>query len=61
MSATQAIDALLKEIKDLANQHYASAEVHYYLDTRFTPERARRWTIHQVHFVSHRRDCWGGQ
>ena len=58
MSEIEAINDLLKEIKDLANQHYASAEVQYYLNTRFTAERARRWAIHQVHFVRHRRDCW---
>lgn len=58
MSGTREIDDLLKEIKNLANQHYASAEVQYYLNTRFTLERARRWAIHQVHFVRHRRDCW---
>jgi pyrroloquinoline quinone (PQQ) biosynthesis protein C len=58
MSEAQAITDLLKEIKQLANQHYESPEVRYYLTTRFTPERARRWAIHQVHFVRHRRDCW---
>jgi hypothetical protein len=58
MAERQAINDLLKEVKDLANQHYASAEVQYYLDTRFTRERARQWAIHQVHFVRHRRDCW---
>ena len=58
MAGTQAINDVLKEIKDLANQHYASAELQYYLNTRFTPERVRRWAIHQVHFVRHRRDCW---
>lgn len=58
MSGTREIDDLLKEIKNLANRHYDSPEVQYYLNTRFTPERARRWAIHQVHFVRHRRDCW---
>ena len=58
MSDTPAVDNVLKQIKDLANQHYTSAEVQYYLSTRFTSERARRWAIHQVHFVRHRRDCW---
>jgi hypothetical protein len=57
-SETRVIEDLLKEIKNLANQHYETPEVKYYLNTRFTPERARRWAIHQVHFVRHRRDCW---
>jgi pyrroloquinoline quinone (PQQ) biosynthesis protein C len=58
MSASRAIEDVLKEIKHLANEHYTTPEVQYYLNTRFTPERARLWAIHQVHFVRHRRDCW---
>jgi pyrroloquinoline quinone (PQQ) biosynthesis protein C len=58
MSDERAIDELLKEVKKLANQHYTTAEVQYYLNTRLTRDRARCWAIHQVHFVRHRRDCW---
>lgn len=54
----RAIDELLKEVRRLANEHYTTPEVQYYLNTRFTRKRARCWAIHQVHFVRHRRDCW---
>jgi hypothetical protein len=52
------IDALIRRIKQIANDHHKTAEVKYLFDTRFTPERARCWTIHQAHFVRNRRDCW---
>jgi hypothetical protein len=52
------VDALIRRIKQIANDHHKTAEVKYLFDTRFTPERARCWTIHQAHFVRNRRDCW---
>jgi len=49
---------LIEEIKELANNHHATAEIQYFLNTRFTRARARCWIIHQTHFVKNRRDCW---
>jgi pyrroloquinoline quinone (PQQ) biosynthesis protein C len=49
---------LIQEIKVLANEHHATAEIQYFFNTRFTPARARCWIIHQTHFVRNRRDCW---
>jgi pyrroloquinoline quinone (PQQ) biosynthesis protein C len=49
---------LIDEIKALANEHHATAEIQYFLTTRFTRARARCWIIHQTHFVKNRRDCW---
>src|SRR5215470_1134104 len=51
-------DELIERIKYLANEHHSTPEVQYYLNTRFTPARARCWVIHQAHFVRNRRDCW---
>jgi pyrroloquinoline quinone (PQQ) biosynthesis protein C len=52
------VDALIQRIKQMANDHHQTPEVRYLFGTRFTPERARCWTIHQAHFVRNRRDCW---
>jgi pyrroloquinoline quinone (PQQ) biosynthesis protein C len=57
LDATQT-EELLKQIKMLANEHHATPEIAYFLDTRFTQARARCWIIHQTHFVRNRRDCW---
>ena len=51
-------DALVQRIKTMANEHHKTPEVQYLFDTRFSPDRARCWTIHQAHFVRNRRDCW---
>ena len=51
-------DALIDRIKSMANEHHKTAEVQYLFATRFTPARARCWTIHQAYFVRNRRDCW---
>jgi pyrroloquinoline quinone (PQQ) biosynthesis protein C len=47
-----------REIRLLATRHHSTLEVQYLFDTRFTPERAKCWTINQAHFVRNRRDCW---
>jgi hypothetical protein len=52
------LDALIERIKVMANEHHKTPEVRYLFETRFTPARARSWTIHQAHFVRNRRDCW---
>lgn len=49
---------LTRQVRLLANQHHSAPEVRYLFDTRFTPERAKVWTINQAHFVRNRRDCW---
>ncbi len=59
MSRIGDIEALLAELKAIANQHFTTPEVQYYLGTRFTLARAHLWAIHQSHFVRNRRDCWG--
>jgi hypothetical protein len=51
-------EALIDRIKAMANEHHRTPEVQYLFETRFTPARARCWTIHQAHFVRNRRDCW---
>jgi hypothetical protein len=51
-------EPMIADIKRLANEHYDTPEVQYLLGTRFTPERARRWVIHQAYFIRNRRDCW---
>ena len=57
---SQAIDSgeLSKAIRRMANEHHSTPEVQYLFDTRFTPARAKVWTINQAHFVRNRRDCW---
>ena len=52
------LDALIDRIKTLANDHHKTPEVQYLFETKFTPARARCWTIHQAYFVRNRRDCW---
>lgn len=52
------LDALIDRIKLMANEHHKTPEVRYLFDTRFSPARARCWTIHQAYFVRNRRDCW---
>jgi len=52
------LDAFIDRIKVMANDHHKTPEVRYLFDTRFTPARARCWTIHQAYFVRNRRDCW---
>ena len=52
------IESLLEDIKTMARDHHKTREVQYLLETRFSRERARCWTIHQAHFVRNRRDCW---
>lgn len=52
------LGALIERIKAMANEHHKTPEVRYLFETRFTPARARSWTIHQAHFVRNRRDCW---
>src|SRR4029077_11035130 len=52
------LDALIDRIKIMANDHHQTPEVRYLFETRFTPARARCWTIHQASFVRNRRDCW---
>jgi pyrroloquinoline quinone (PQQ) biosynthesis protein C len=51
-------EELVKQVRLLANQHHATSEVLYLLNTRFSPSRAKCWTINQAHFVRNRRDCW---
>ncbi len=52
------VEGLISFIKIMANDHHRTPEVQYLFETRFTPDRARNWTIHQAHFVRNRRDCW---
>ena len=52
------LDPLIDKIKAMANEHHKTPEVRYLFGTRFTPARARTWTIHQAYFVRNRRDCW---
>lgn len=52
------IEGLISLVKVMANDHHRTPEVQYLFGTRFTPDRARNWTIHQAHFVRNRRDCW---
>lgn len=52
------VDSLIDKIKTIANEHHKTPEVRYLFGTRFTPARARTWTIHQAYFVRNRRDCW---
>src|SRR5919108_2582752 len=52
------LDALIERIKTMANEHHKTPEVEYLFATRFTPARARCWTIHQAYFIRNRRDCW---
>jgi pyrroloquinoline quinone (PQQ) biosynthesis protein C len=52
------IDALIERVKTMAREHHQCAEVQYLFATRFTPARARCWTVHQACFVRNRRDCW---
>jgi hypothetical protein len=52
------VDPLVDRIKVMANEHHKTPEVRYLFGTRFTPARARTWTIHQAYFVRNRRDCW---
>jgi pyrroloquinoline quinone (PQQ) biosynthesis protein C len=58
MLETTSANDLIEEIKVLANKHHATPEIQYFLNTRFTPARARCWIIHQSNFVRNRRDCW---
>jgi pyrroloquinoline quinone (PQQ) biosynthesis protein C len=58
MARTFSADGLIETIKTLANEHHRTPEVQYLFDTRFTPGRARCWTIHQAYFIRNRRDCW---
>jgi pyrroloquinoline quinone (PQQ) biosynthesis protein C len=52
------VDGLIKKVNALAVEHHRTPEVRYLFETRFTPERARCWTIHQAYFIRNRRDCW---
>lgn len=58
MADVTANEELIEQIKGLANEHHSTPEIHYFLNTRFTPARARCWIIHQSNFVRNRRDCW---
>ncbi len=58
MSEISSNEELIKYIKVLANDHFETPEIQYYLNTRFTHARCRCWVIHQAHFVRNRRDCW---
>ncbi|HEX9443043.1 MAG TPA: hypothetical protein VGA73_02945 [Candidatus Binatia bacterium] len=49
---------LARQVRLLANQHHSTPEVLYLFNTRFSPARAKVWTINQAHFVRNRRDCW---
>jgi hypothetical protein len=42
-------DDLIERVKALANEHHQTPEVQYLFNTRFTPARARCWTIHQAY------------
>jgi pyrroloquinoline quinone (PQQ) biosynthesis protein C len=50
--------AVIAEIKRMANAHFQTPEIQYFLATELTPERARVWVAHQAYFVRNRRDCW---
>jgi pyrroloquinoline quinone (PQQ) biosynthesis protein C len=52
------VDAVVERVKIMANEHHKTPEVRDLFATRFTPARARCWTIHQAYFVRNRRDCW---
>jgi hypothetical protein len=58
MSRTEENEELVKHVKILANQHFATPEIQFYLHTRLTPERIRCHVIHHANFVIHRRHCW---
>jgi pyrroloquinoline quinone (PQQ) biosynthesis protein C len=58
MSQERETQALLAEIRAIANDHFSTPEIQYYLATRFTRERARCFALHQSRFVRNRRDCW---
>lgn len=51
-------EPLIDRIRTMANEHHKTPEVQYFFEARFTPARARCWTIHQAYFVRNRRDCW---
>lgn len=50
--------AAIAQIKQMANDHFQTPEIQYFLATEMTPARARVWVAHQAYFVRNRRDCW---
>ncbi len=57
-AATSDPAALAAHVKELANAHFDTPEVQYFLDTPLTPARLRVNTVQMLHFVRNRRDCW---
>lgn len=56
---TTRLAELLDELNRLANAQFASPEFRHLLELPLTFPRARCLSIHMVHYVNNRRDCWG--
>lgn len=60
MSATaSSIESMWQELVRLCNEQFDSAPFRRLLATKFTRERAQRFSIQMAFYVQNRRDCWG--
>jgi pyrroloquinoline quinone (PQQ) biosynthesis protein C len=60
MSATaSSIESMWQELVRLCNEQFDSAPFRHLLATKFTRERAQRFSIQMAFYVQNRRDCWG--
>lgn len=53
------LEALWEELVRLCNDQFSSLSFQRLLSTKFSPERARQYSIQMAYYVQNRRDCWG--
>jgi hypothetical protein len=56
---TSGLETLWEELVRLCNDQFSSPPFQRLLSTKFSPERARQYSIQMAYYVQNRRDCWG--
>ncbi|HVA22981.1 MAG TPA: iron-containing redox enzyme family protein [Chloroflexota bacterium] len=59
MALAPLVDALQREIVELANEQFETEPLRRLFAVRFSKERARHYTAQMTFYVMNRRDCWG--
>jgi Iron-containing redox enzyme len=59
MSTVTGIDKMWQTLVQMANDQFDSPPFKRLLKTKFSRERAQRYSIQMAYYVRNRRDCWG--
>jgi pyrroloquinoline quinone (PQQ) biosynthesis protein C len=53
------IDTMWEKLVQMVNEQFDSPPFRRLVETKFTRERAKHYTVQLAHYVKNRRDCWG--